>query len=167
MLALVPPWTDPTDTDFSRVRVFENGICHGYTAKGVQTKLLTDLWPNTQYKYEARTYDYAGNYNRTNITLYASTLADTTPPGTVTNLHVTARTSTSITWAWTDPADADFLKVRVYLNGVKTAYVAKGVQTYTATGLIPSTSYTIGILSYDIANNYNPRLVSSSSATPA
>ena len=38
---------------------------------------------------------------------------DVTPPASVTNLQVASRTSTSITWTWTDPADADFAKVAV------------------------------------------------------
>ena len=57
------------------------------------------------------------------------------PPASVTNLHNTTYQQNSITWAWTDPSSADFDHVQVYLNGVFKNNVAKGTQSYTATGL--------------------------------
>ncbi len=66
------------------------------------------------------------------------------PPASVTNLHNTTYQQTTITWVWTDPSSSDYDHARVYLDGVCQTDVLKGVQTFTATGLIPSTAYTIG-----------------------
>jgi hypothetical protein len=44
----------------------------------------------------------------------------------------------------------------VYLNGVFKTDVAKGVETYTATGLTADTAYTIGLRTVDVNGNENP-----------
>ncbi|MDD5418987.1 MAG: NosD domain-containing protein, partial [Methanomicrobiaceae archaeon] len=84
---------------------------------------------------------------------------DTTPPGPVTGLGETATAPDSITWEWTDPADADFSRVMVYLDGVFQANVTAGVESYTATGLSPSTAYEIGTRTVDASGNENPGMV--------
>ena len=66
------------------------------------------------------------------------------PPACITSLHNTTYLQTSITWTWTDPADADFDHVMVYLDGVFQENVTQGIQSFTATGLNPATEYTIG-----------------------
>ncbi|MBP7715814.1 MAG: PKD domain-containing protein [Methanoregulaceae archaeon] len=64
--------------------------------------------------------------------------------GIVSNLHNTTYNPNSITWAWTDPSSSDFDHVMIYLNGAFQGNVTKGAQVYSATGLSPSTAYTIG-----------------------
>ena len=63
----------------------------------------------------------------------------------ILNLHNTTYDQTTITWNWTDPLSSDFDHVQVYLDGVLRSDVIKGIQTYTATGLSPSTKHTIGM----------------------
>ncbi|MEN6342668.1 MAG: GDSL-type esterase/lipase family protein [Methanospirillum sp.] len=158
-------WTDPTDADFARVEVSRDGTYRASVAPGVQTYTLAGLKPGTPYTLGARTYDQAGN-GAAAIASTAQTLtADTVPPRSVTNLREVARTSSSITWAWTDPTDADFAQVRVYQNGVYKASVPKGVRRYTLTGLSPNTAYTLGTRTVDAAGNVNPTQVRDSART--
>ncbi len=66
------------------------------------------------------------------------------PPQDVTALRNTTYGPTAITWNWTDPADPSFANVTICLNGVPAGTVERGVQRFTATGLVPNMSYTIG-----------------------
>jgi outer membrane protein assembly factor BamB len=68
-----------------------------------------------------------------------------TPPAGVTDLANATFQPNLIRWTWNDPGDPDFDHVMVYLDGVFQKNVTKGVQAWTAKGLLPSTSYTIGI----------------------
>ena len=81
----------------------------------------------------------------TNTSTTASASPVPVPPASVTNLHNTTYQPTSITWTWTDPTSAGYTNVRVFLNGVFQADVAKGVRPSTKTGLTPSTAYTLSI----------------------
>jgi hypothetical protein len=87
------------------------------------------------------------------------------PPASVTNLHNTTYQQTSITWAWTDSSSADFDHVQVYLNGVFKTNITKGIQTYTATGLPPSTVYTIGTRTVGATGLINSTWVNSTATT--
>ena len=67
-----------------------------------------------------------------------------TPPDSVTGLANATFQPNLIRWTWNDPGDADFDHVMVYLDGVFQKNVTKGVQAWTAKGLLPSTACTIG-----------------------
>lgn len=67
-----------------------------------------------------------------------------TPPEGVTGLANATFQPNLIRWTWEDPGDADFDHVMVYLDGEFLTNVTKGVQAWTAKGLLPSTAYTIG-----------------------
>ncbi len=65
-------------------------------------------------------------------------------PDGITNLHNSTYLPDSITWNWTDPVSSDFDYVMIYLNEVFQNNLTHGLESYTASGLSPSTSYTIG-----------------------
>jgi hypothetical protein len=96
-----------------------------------------------------------------------TTSADTTPPRSITNLSNTTYQPDSITWTWTDPGDADFARVMVYLNGAWKTDVTKGTRSWTATGLLPDTSYTIGTRTVDTSGNINASWVNLTPRTAA
>ena len=141
-------WTDPSSPGYTNARVFLNDVFQQDVAKGVQTFTKTGLNPSTAYTLKINTEGPIGYINATWVT-NTSTTAPTSPvpvpPASVTNLHNTTYLPTSITWDWTNPSSAGFDYVRVYLDGVEQSPVLNGNHTYTATGLIPSTSYTLGI----------------------
>ncbi|MGV8162307.1 MAG: DUF4838 domain-containing protein [Candidatus Nanoarchaeia archaeon] len=80
---------------------------------------------------------------------------DTTPPATITNLRNITTETTWILWNWTNPADEDFNKTKIYLNGQNTVFLAKPINEYNATGLTPNTSYTLIIQTIDHSGNIN------------
>lgn len=81
---------------------------------------------------------------------------DHTAPGDVTSVTSTS-TETSITWNWTNPGDTDLDKVHVEVkktsdNSVIVPDTTIGtLTTYTASGLLSGTSYTITIKTEDNA----------------
>jgi len=87
-------------------------------------------------------------------TAHINIIADTTPPTSITGLDNLTEQS-RIHWTWTDPTDADFVKVMIYLNGTFKTNVSRGVRNYTATGLAPDTNYTIGTHTVDDKGNIN------------
>jgi len=103
-------------------------VTHTYTAPGDYTVTLTVSGPDGE--------DSSSQV----ITVFPLPI----PPEGIINLHNSTYLKDSITWVWTDPQSSDFDHVMVYLNGAFQSNVTKGTQVYTATGLSPSTPYTIG-----------------------
>ena len=86
---------------------------------------------------------------------YKEEVPDSIPPASITDLTNVTYEQTYINWTWTDPVNADFSRVMVYLNGIFKTNVTKGVQFYNASGLDPDTSYEIGTRTVDISGNIN------------
>ena len=103
--------------------------------------------PPTPHTNSARgPWDHPGVINATWVNNTSTTAtAPPVPPASITNLHNTTYQPTTITWNWTDPSSAGYTNARVFLNDVFQADVPKGVQTFTKTGLTPSTAYTLKI----------------------
>ena len=106
------------------------------------------------------TKEYNLNFKQSNEgtgfnTAHINIIADTTPPASITGLDNLTTEQSRIRWEWTDPTDADFAEVMIYLNGTFETNVPKGVQNYTATGLNPNTTYTIGTHTVDDKGNVN------------
>ena len=99
--------------------------------------------------------------------LYAFGSFPDEPPASVTDLHATSTQQLTITWAWTDPDQIGFSHVMVYLDGVFQANVTKGTETWTATGLSPSTAYTIGTRSAGEKGRINQTWVNNTATTGA
>lgn len=84
---------------------------------------------------------YTGNWSMSHT--FEWVLTDTMPQASITSLHNITNKPTYINWIWSDPSNADFSKVMIYLNGSFIINVTKGVQSYNATGLSNDTIYTI------------------------
>jgi hypothetical protein len=160
-------WNDPTDTGFSKVMVYLNGVFKTNVTKGSRFFLATGLVPNTAYTLGTHTVDSSGNINQTwvNHSARTASLPDTTPPASVTNLHNVTFATTSVNWTWNDPTDTGFSKVMVYLNGVFKTNVTKGSRFFLATGLVPNTAYTLGTHTVDSSGNINQTWVNHSART--
>lgn len=105
-----------------------------------------------------RSYSAIGDYNITAVyaatqnytassTTYYVNVKDTIPPGPVTNLRETANSTSWILWNWTNPADADFHHVEVWIDGEFKLNTTN--QYYNASGLLASTQYEIQIRAVD------------------
>ena len=161
-------WTDPSSADFDHVQIYLNGVFKDNVAKGSRRVTATGLTPSTAYTIGTRTVGTTGLINQTWVNSTATTAPQSpipVPPASVTNLHNTTYQQTSITWTWTDPSSADFDHVQIYLNGVFKNNVAKGTQTFTATGLTSSTAYTIGTRTVGTTGLVNQTWVNSTAKT--
>ena len=151
-------WTDPDDTDFSHVMIYIDSVFVANTTHNFYNR--TGLDHGTTYDIGIRTVDDSGNINSTWVNDSATTTspADTTPPASVTNLRETGTGTQWIKWEWTDPDDADFSHVMVYLNSV---FITNTSQSfYNATGLTEGTTYTISIRTVDTNGNIGPSSMS-------
>jgi len=109
--------------------------------------------------------DYTHPYWMWLVGTTPSSGSDSNPPASITNLQNITYEQTYINWTWTDPTDADFSHVMLYLNNVPKPDVTKGVQYYNATGLVPKTEYTISTRTVDINGNINSTWVNQTRET--
>lgn len=137
-------------------------------SRGFGFYAATGLTSNAEYTISTQTVDKSGNINLTwvNHTAWtASPAGEVTPPASVTGLVNTTYLQTSINWTWTDPTDADFSHVMVYLKDTFLANVTKGVGFNNATGLTPNTQYTISTRTVDTSGNINQTWVTHTTRT--
>ena len=160
-------WNDPVPTTgFDHVQVFLNGVEQTPVVKGIGIFNATGLTPNTSYTIGTRTVGPTGVINQTWVNKTAWTaLAPPVPPASITNLHNTTYEPTTITWNWTDPSSPGYTNARVFLNDAFQQDVAKGVQTFTKTGLTPSTAYTLKINTEGPIGYINATWVTNTSTT--
>lgn len=90
---------------------------------------------------------------------------DTTPPASIRTLQLTNQTSSSVSWNWTNPTDADFSHVQLFLNTLLIGNITG--TNYTATGLLSNTSYTLAVFTWDNASNRNNTGITSTGTTLA
>mgnify|MGYP006290848015 CR=1 FL=1 len=88
---------------------------------------------------------------------------DNEAPGTITDLTVVDIGTDYIYWNWTNPTDSDFYMNRIYLDGVYQTSTTNNY--YNATGLSPSTTYTITIHTIDDNANVNDTDVNDTQTT--
>ena len=133
---------------------------------------------NPDSRNVTKTYITPGNYTAKllvsnsagqNITVPGTNITvlppDSTPPNSVTNLTNQTYLPYSINWTWTDPANSDFNRVMIYLNGQFRTNVTKGIQYYNATSLIPNTRYIIGTRTVNNAGDINQTWVNHTTYT--
>ena len=80
---------------------------------------------------------------------------ETMAPASITDINNITYGQTYINWTWTDPADTDFEKVMIYLDGAFETNVLRGDKHYNATGLTPDTNYIISTHTVDTSGNVN------------
>ncbi|MGV8150897.1 MAG: DUF4838 domain-containing protein, partial [Candidatus Woesearchaeota archaeon] len=66
-------WTNPTDEDFNKTKIFLNGQNTLFLAKPINYYNVTGLTPNTSYTLTVQTIDHLGNINTVNVTNTART----------------------------------------------------------------------------------------------
>ncbi|WP_367343406.1 PGF-pre-PGF domain-containing protein [Methanomethylovorans sp.] len=155
-------WTNPPDADFGRVRIYIDGAFVTTTPSNHYN--ATGFTEGTLHTIGIQTVDTAGNINPTMVTDQATTRTrDTTPPASVTDLRETSTGTNWVHWTWSNPPDADFGHVRIYIDG---AFVTTTpANHYNATGFLEGTVHTIGIQTVDTAGNINTTWVNDSATT--
>jgi hypothetical protein len=157
-------WTDPGNPDFSHVMVYLDSVFTANVTRGTEWCNVTGLSPGTTYRISTHTVDTSGNVNGTWVNRTRTT-SDVIPPAGITALTNTTYKPYSVNWTWTDPADADFSHVMIYLDDTFMTNVSKGIVHYNATSLNPSTGYTIGTQTVDYSGNVNTTWVNTTTVT--
>ncbi|WP_370574159.1 PGF-pre-PGF domain-containing protein [Methanomethylovorans sp.] len=159
-------WINPTDTDFSHVMVYVDGVFATNTSEGYYNS--TGLAEGTAHVISTKTVDISGNINPAAVEDPAKTIlpTDGVPPESITNLEETDADSDWINWEWTNPTDADFSHVMIYIDGLFVTNTAdSSINTYNATGLSEEVTYTISIQTVDTSGTVNSVWVNDSATT--
>ncbi len=148
---------------------YSNGYGYGYGNPNTYTELGYRVTVNTTGA-DPGTYDLIAKVNTAKGVVFQGSssftlTSDNILPASITNLQNVTYARTYINWTWDDPADIDFSKVMVYLDGTFKENVTKGVQYYNATGLIPGNPYEIGTRTVDRSGNINLTWVNHTSST--
>jgi alpha-tubulin suppressor-like RCC1 family protein/chitodextrinase len=161
-------WTAATDNvGVVGYDILRNGHCVGQVTFGL-TFTDSGLSPGTNYYYEVRAYDAAGN--RSSPSDYSTnmmTLADAIKPGIPTGLTVTGSTASSVSLGWM--ASTDNVGIQYYViqrSGYGQIGTTTGT-TFTVTGLEPNTSYSFTVTARDLANNVSAASSPVAMVTPA
>ncbi|WP_410512428.1 S8 family serine peptidase [Paenibacillus sp. BR2-3] len=146
-------WSNPIDPDFATNHIYINNVRAGMTAE--QTYMLDGLQPSTSYTLAVKSVDQSGNESLgitvTEATYAAAPVIDTTSPAEVTGLIANETTRSSIRLSWNNPADADFAKANVYVNGILAGESPN--PSFDLTDLLPDTAYNIVVKTVDDSSN--------------
>ncbi|MEA3281956.1 MAG: DUF2341 domain-containing protein, partial [Euryarchaeota archaeon] len=133
--------------------------CNNCTSFSNTTQELTD-GPHNITVYGA-TYDHATDTD--SETVYFT--VDTTAPASITSLANQSSGGTWINWTWTNPTDADFDHIEVWINETFYANVTQPAHSYTATGLDATSWYEIRTRTVDNCQNVNTTWVNDTAKT--
>ncbi len=86
-------------------------------------------------------------------------------PGPVTGLAESSTGDSWIEWSWTNPVDADFNEILVYLDGSPVATLPNTTTSYNATSLSASTLYEISTITTNFTDEGDPSSWANDSAT--
>ena len=151
--------TDATDdVAVSTIRIYADGTEQpGITCSGIGTATAScykelSFGVAGAHNYNAFAVDSSFNSARDPVSDYKNfTVIVDSPPSDITSLGEITIGISWIYWQWTNPADADFDHVEVWLNNSFRANTSGTF--YNATGLAPSTGYEIEVRPVDISNN--------------
>jgi len=151
-------WTPSTDNvAVVEYRLYRNSVEVGRTTTNTFTDI--NLLPNTQYAYQLRAFDVAGNASLPSAMLTVTTLvlSDITPPSIPSNLGAVSVSISQINLSWS--AATDNIKVtgyKVFRDGVVIGQTT--ATTYSDKGLLPATLYRYSVSAYDAAGNQSAQL---------
>lgn len=150
-------WTNPTDTDFSYVKIMRDGVL---LADNVTDNFYidTDVVNETSYSYTLISYDLSGNESIGRSITVTPTQGDLTAPSEITGLTENVA-SDSVTFDFVLPTDPDFDRVILYKDGVE--YDTTTGTTLSVTGLTESTSYSFKFTTVDIYGNESAGVIRS------
>lgn len=113
---------------------------------------VTALEPGTAYDFTVEAVDTSGNVSPASVTSSCTTLADTQVPTAPIEVSVDSITSTTAVLSWSGATDnVSIAKYLVYIDGTQVGEAT--TETYTATGLAPSATYSFTVVAVDDSGN--------------
>ena len=183
-------WSANKEKDFSHYNIYK-GTKSSFTVTlgttppaGTSTTnsySSTGLSPSTTYYYKVAAVDTAGHIGSTSSGKSGKTKPgvgnDTTPPAQVTGLTVSTVSTSQLNLAWNKNSESDFDHYNVYRGTSDGFSVTPGVtspagtptaNSYSSTGLNPSTTYYYKVAAVDKTGNIGQlsSQVSKTTATP-
>ena len=186
-------WSANKENDFSHYNVYK-GTKASYTVilgttppvgtSSTNTYSSTGLNPSTTYYYKVAAVDKAGHIGPVSSTKSGKTKSgpggsgnDSTPPAQVKGLTVNTVSTSQLNLAWNQNQESDFNHYNIYESTTSGFSVTPGVtppagtstaNSYSSTGLSPSTKYSYRVAAVDNAGNIGPlsSQVSKTTATP-
>ena len=181
-------WTQSSASDFNHYNIYRGtsgftvtpGVTVPTGTSTANSYSNTGLTPSTTYSYRVAAVDNAGNIGPlsaqvSKTTAASSTSTDTTPPAQVTGLIVRTLSSTELNLVWSGVVASDFNHYNIY-RGTSGFTVTPGVtvptgtstaNSYSNTGLTPSTTYSYRVAAVDNAGNIGPLSAQVSKTTAA
>ena len=134
-------------------------------------KTITGLIPGTEFSFQVKAVDAAGNESALSTAVSGSTAPDVTPPTPPTNLRVTATTPSSVSLAWGSSSDRWWPTYQLLMDGAVVANL--GDLVYRLRHLTPGTTHVFTVRAKDPSGNLSGEsnavtvtLASSSDVTP-
>ncbi len=115
-------------------------------------KTITGLVPGTEFSFQVKAVDAAGNESALSSPVTGSTAPDVTPPSPPANLRVTATTPSSVSLAWDRSTDEWWsISYQVLMDG---AVVTSTMElAFRARHLTPGTTHTFAVRARDPSGN--------------
>ena len=171
-------WTASTDNSGSihhYVTCYSGWLIPGaYCIWGSPTppaKTITGLVPGTEFTFQVKAVDAAGNESALTSPVTGRTAPDVTPPTAPTNLRVTATTPSSVSLAWNGSTDRWWPSYQLLMDGAVVANL--GDLVYRLRHLTPGTTHVFTVRAKDPSGNLSAAsnavtvaLAASSDVTP-
>jgi hypothetical protein len=152
-----------------------SGVPAPQAAGSEESFVVTSLTPGTQYYFAIKAADEAGNWSALSNVVEQVTAQEQTPPAAVTALALSGATVSSVTLRWTAPGDdsvsgtASQYDIRYATTAITagswssatpavnlpTPKAAGNAETFTVTGLNPSTVYYFALKTADEVPNWS------------
>lgn len=148
-------WSPATDNvGISLYEIHRNGSL----LTTVTTNSFSDagVTPGATLTYTVRAKDGAGNFSAFSASTSVTAPADTNPPTTPGNLVLSTRYDTRLSLSWAASTDAESRVASYELLSGATVLASAPSTSFTLTGLMTGTSYTISIRAVDAAGNRSP-----------
>ena len=160
-------WTAATDNvGVTGYDVLVNGVLNGSTTTAT-TYTITSLAPSTAYNIAVRAKDAAANNTTSNTISVTTQAAGDTQAPTAPVLSSTGSTSSTIVLTWTAATDnVGVAGYNVFVNGVLNGSTTTAT-SYTISGLLASTTYSIYVAARDAAGNSTNSNIISAATTAA
>ena len=162
-------WTASTDNvGVAGYDVYQDGIKINPSTITSTSYNVTGLIAGTTYSYVVKAKDAAGNQSTPSTSLNVTTNSqDSQPPTAPSNLAATNIVTTSFTFSWSASTDnVGVAGYDVYKNGVKMNSAALIGTSYSVTGLLPNTTYSMTVVAKDAIGNQSTSIAMSVSTIP-